>query len=159
MEPSVTETGTALDRDMCANAMALCVCFNLRRASRAVTHYFDESLHETGLRSTQLVILLAVAVEEKVSVAHLANKLGMDRTTMTRNLKPLQKRELVAIRPGEDRRTRMVTLSDAGASALLDSMPVWRRAQERFVTELGEEHWQRLLELLDATVEISRGGS
>jgi hypothetical protein len=76
------DSAPALDLELCAQAAASCACFNFRKASRAVTQRFDELLQPTGLRSTQLVVLIAVAVSDSPGVATLARALVMDRSTL-----------------------------------------------------------------------------
>jgi hypothetical protein len=94
---NVTDKVIELDLEACAQAAAVCACFNFRKASRAVTQHFDEQLQPTGLRSTQLVILLAVAVYESSGMAELARALVMDRSTLTRNLRPLINQGLLTL--------------------------------------------------------------
>jgi DNA-binding MarR family transcriptional regulator len=147
----------ALDADLCARAVVSCACFNFRKASRAVTQQFDELLQSTGLRSTQLVVLVAVAVTESPGVASLARELVMDRSTLTRNLRPLVKQGLLKVRLGKDRRTRVVEMTSLGRDVLAEALPVWEHAQNRFVTQLGEARWQELLSLLSMTVDFTWG--
>jgi DNA-binding MarR family transcriptional regulator len=149
-----------LNVDLCARAAVSCACFNFRKASRAVTQQFDELLQSTGLRSTQLVVLIAVAVSESPGVASLARDLVMDRSTLTRNLRPLVKQGLVKVRLGKDRRTRVVEMTPRGSDVLAEALPVWEDAQNRFVAQLGEDRWQELLSLLSMTVDSTwgRGG-
>ncbi len=132
-----------LDLQQCALAVKTCACFQFRKASRAVTQHFDEILQPTGLRSTQLVILLAVALNDNVSPAGLARQLVMDRSTLVRNLKPLEKRDLVVSQPGKDRRTRSVVLTPTGRGELALAMPYWEKAQREFLQNLGSS-WEKL---------------
>jgi len=152
----VSTQSTEPDVQLCAQAARACACFNFRKATRAVTHHFDEALQACGLRSTQLVILLAAHVAGSASVARLAEDLVVDRSTLTRNLKPLEKARLLTITPGKDRRMRMVTLTDKGRSTLIEAIPLWKKAQSSFVSQMGEERWARLREDLSATVESIR---
>ncbi len=150
----MSELPVELDIRQCAEAAANCACFNFRKASRAVTQHFDEQLQSTGLRSTQLVILIAAAVYESRGMAELAQALVMDRSTLTRNLRPLTNQGLLNLRLGHDRRTRLVELTPAGRSALQRAIPIWDRAQRNFVARLGEARWATLLGLLGDTVTI-----
>jgi len=146
-----------LDLELCAKAAATCACFSFRKASRAVTQQFDELLQPTGLRSTQLVVLIAVAVTESPGVAALARELVMDRSTLTRNLRPLVKQGLLKVRLGKDRRTRLVEMTPRGREVLCDALPVWSDAQDRFVAQLGADRWEDLLSLLSTTVGFTWG--
>ena len=135
-----------------AEVVAYCTCFNLRKASRCVTQIFDEVLQPTGLRITQLTLLVAIALVGEITITHLANELVMDRTTLTRNLKPLVKQGLLTTVTGKDRRTRIVTLTDAGRKALNQALPLWQKAQSLIIERLGRQNWRSLLENLSATV-------
>ena len=75
----------------------------------------------------------------------LAERLGMDRTTLTRNLKPLEKRELLEVEPGQDQRTRLVRLTDQGRGTLAEALPLWEKAQAQVVEALGPEKFNQLL--------------
>jgi len=150
----VIDEDVQLDIAACAHAATVCACFNFRKASRAVTQHFDELLHPTGLRSTQLVILLAVAVYESSGMAELARALVMDRSTLTRNLRPLINQGLLTLNLGQDRRTRLIQLTPAGRKSLQVAIPVWEKAQSDFVAQLGDDRWTTLLGLLGQTVKV-----
>ena len=106
---------TATDR---ANAGHVCACFNLRKATRVVTQLYDEALKPAGLRSTQFAVLAATRALGPVSVNQLAEWIVMDRTTLTRNLKPLERDGLIAVRAGDDLRVRQVSLTAKGRKTL-----------------------------------------
>src|SRR5205085_8749197 len=101
---------------------ATCACSNVRKAARAVTQLFDEALQPTGLRSTQFTLLVAVALLDEAPVTQMAEALVMDRTTLARNLKPLESLELLTVEAGTDRRRLLAKLTadrrQAPASAL-----------------------------------------
>ncbi|MCU7934786.1 MAG: MarR family winged helix-turn-helix transcriptional regulator [Candidatus Thiodiazotropha sp. (ex Dulcina madagascariensis)] len=122
-----------------------CTCFNIRKTSRVVTQVYDELMHETDLRGTQFTVLVMVAAFGPVTISLLADNLVMDRTTLTRNLKPLEKRGLLEIVPGEDRRTRAVQLMDAGHDMLSEALPLWREAQQKIAHFMGKERLDNLL--------------
>ncbi len=140
----------------CQEAQASCACFNLRKAARAVTHFYEGFLQETGLRVTQLSILFASYVAGEVTVSRLADELGMDRTTLTRNLKPLQDQGLISVKSGGDRRTKAITLTLKGKEVLSRALPMWKTAQEQFVKRLGSGRFRSLLVELLATVSAAR---
>lgn len=146
-----------LDMDKCRVAAETCACFNFHKASRVVTQLFDEALSPCGLRSTQVVILLAVHVNGQLTAAQLADALVTDRSTLTRNLGPLVKRKLLRIATGQDRRTRLISLTPAGEAALADAVPLWEQAQTRFVEKLGGARWKKMLGDLNAAVDAARG--
>ena len=80
----------------------------------------------------------------------------MDRTTLTRNLQPLLKRDLVAIAPGEDRRVRNVQLTAKGKRLLEMALPLWSKAQSQLVEGLGQDRWANLLGDLSAAIELTQ---
>lgn len=109
-----------------------CTCGVLRRAARAATAVYDSALRPTGLRVTQFAILRILNRAGPLPVTRLAAEAALERTTMARNLDPLERRGLVQVAPGEDdARSRMASLTDAGRDALAEALPHWRRAQEQ----------------------------
>ena len=134
-----------------------CACFNLRKATRAVTQLFDGALQPIGLRGTQLGTLVAISSAGSATISRLAEWLVMDRTTLTRDLKPLEKQRLVKIVSGKDRRTRCVALTARGRETLLKALPLWEETQARIVKGLGQDRFQVLLEGLSKTVSVAHG--
>ena len=123
-----------------------CTCFNVRRASRAVTEYYDGVMAPSGVKATQFTMLGAVALMGPASVTRLAEHLALDRTTLTRNLKVLAQQGLVSISAGEDRRERVVRLTDEGQAAIDRATPLWHEAQSALVDKFGEDRWRRMIE-------------
>jgi DNA-binding MarR family transcriptional regulator len=116
-----------------AEVAADCACKSLRRAARAVTQRYDETLRPSGLRVTQFTLLVAVAVSEPVPITRLADTLTLDRTTLARDLRPLTERGLVEVAAGDDRRMRVVRLTGQGRDAIARAYPLWKQAQARLV--------------------------
>jgi DNA-binding MarR family transcriptional regulator len=133
-----------------------CACFNLRRVTRAVTQLYDDFLRPTGLRVTQFSVLVALRNLDQTTVNRLADKLVVDRTTLTRNLKPLQEAGFVQMRPGEDRRVREISLTPAGEVKLHQALPLWREAQSQMRRALGRDRLERLLSDLSTTLHVVR---
>ncbi len=94
---------------------------------------------------------------QPVTVTRLAEETVTDRTTLTRNLKLLEKQGLIRVDAGNDRREREVTLTDLGREALVKALPNWQKAQANVVKGLGEERWKALQEELSAVVSVARG--
>jgi len=134
----------------------LCACANLRQATRAITQFYEEALKPTGLRATQFTLLTAIATCEVVSMTRLADVLIMDRTTLTRNLKPLKKEGLIETVLGEDRRKRLVSLTPKGEAALENALPLWEVAQTRVVEVLGQQQFANFLQELTSVVSLTR---
>lgn len=121
-----------------------CACFNLRRAARAITQLYDHALAPSGLRATQFTLLVALAKAGAVPFTRLADALGMDRTTLTRNLAPLERAEFLSMRPGPDRRVKLITISDQGRKALAAATPFWERVQRRITGDVGPARWDTI---------------
>jgi DNA-binding MarR family transcriptional regulator len=133
-----------------------CACFNLRRVTRAVTQVYDDFLRPTGLRVTQFSVLVALRNLHQSTVNQLADKLVVDRTTLTRNLRPLEDAGLVRTRPGADRRVREIFLTTAGEEKLQQALPLWREAQSQMRRSLGRDRLERLLSDLSTTLHVVR---
>jgi len=134
---------------------AVCACFNLRRASRAVTALYNERLASSGIRTTQLPILVALDQGGPMPLTRLARLLEMDRTTLTRNWLPLERQGLTAESPGEDRRSRVLTITETGRRALAKALPLWEEAQAQFIQAMGEGDFHVLLSKLEAVRRVA----
>ncbi|MCB2186220.1 MAG: MarR family transcriptional regulator [Deltaproteobacteria bacterium] len=122
-----------------------CACFNLRRAARLVTQLFDRHLRELGLKSTQFSVLMVAYHYEGMLLTQIASILGMERTTLTRNLAVLEQMELITLEQGEDRRERRVNVTPQGVEILSRSLPLWEKAQAEVVEAVGPGNWEGLL--------------
>jgi len=135
-----------------------CVCVNLRRLARITTQLYDEALSGSGLKVTQYSLLCAVEREQPVAISALAEELDLDRTTMARNLTPLERDGLVTLASGEDKRTTLITLTARGRNAVARARPAWQRTQERIAARVGAERVAMLRELaVDLTEFAARG--
>src|SRR5215510_4014384 len=138
-----------MTKDLDLSAMENCVCFNLRWVTRAVTQFFDAELRRHGIRPTQTPILAALAAKSGWSMEELSDWLGMERTTLVRNLRPLERDGLLEIAgAGRGGRVR-VSISAKGAKAMKKATTAWRAAQEAVVKTLGERRWSAILSDLD----------
>lgn len=125
-----------------------CMGMHIRRASRIVTQIYDTALRPLGLVLNQFTLLVAIHLVESTPVTRLAQELFTDQTTLTRNLKVLEKRGLVVIEPGEDRRIRLVSLTPEGCALLAQALPLWEQAQADVQARFGQQRSQELLSLL-----------
>ena len=132
-----------------------CLCNALRQATRAVSRLYDEELRGVGLRTTQYSLLQRLRRAGEVRQRDLGGLTSLDETTLTRNLRPLIDAGWVAIRPGEDRREKLIRLTDAGAAKLHEAGPAWERAQERLRSRLPKEIWASLLDLLPERTRLA----
>lgn len=145
------------EMDLCVEALATCGGFNLRRASRAVTQLFDQALESTGLRSTQVVILMTIVADDSPSIAQLARELVMDPSTLTRNLRPLLKQGLLDLSHSGRGKAKKVALTDKGREKLQELLPIWNQTQRQFVKHVGARRWNSVRNDLRALVEALQG--
>ena len=133
-----------------------CACLNLRMAARAVTQMYDDVLRPTALKATQFSVLAAVAHAGPASMTAISRALVMDRTTLTRNLRPLIVRGLIAGVAGGDKRQRTIAATPKGEAVLAGALPLWRRAHHQIVDGVGAARWQGMATLLRETIRLSR---
>lgn len=152
-----------LESHRAAEIMAAeCLLFRARRLTRALTRLYDEALRPIGLRANQLTLLNAIKLfgVEGAPMSRLAEVLSMDLTTLSRNVRPLQKEGLLRIeRMSTDRRTRLVRLTAFGERRVSEALRHWERAQRRVVSALGEEAAASLREGFDAAMVVATGES
>ena len=134
---------------------ATCMGLHVRRASRILTQVYDAALRPASLVLNQFTLLVAIHLFESVPITQLAQELFTDQTTLTRNIKLLEKRGLVATNPGEDRRIKLVSLTVDGQIALEQALPLWEQAQTEVRQHFGEQKWQTLLSLLSEVKTLS----
>lgn len=125
-----------------------CYCEVLRQATRRVTQIYDDALGPTGLTITSYGLLARIQALGCPSMNELATASAMDRTTLSRNLKPLLDRKLVAVSHGEDRRRKEFRLTRPGRTMLAKAQPLWQRAQVQFRQRFGEANSHTLVSLL-----------
>ncbi|HWQ61540.1 MAG TPA: MarR family winged helix-turn-helix transcriptional regulator [Negativicutes bacterium] len=125
-----------------------CNCLNVRRASRAVTEFYDKVLKPGGLTVAQLGLLWSLKRAEADTIGGLAGLMRIDRTTLNRNLKPLADAGLLTVSPGRDSRTRQVALTEDGREAVARGVALWLEAQASLKEYLGEEDLAKLTALL-----------
>jgi DNA-binding MarR family transcriptional regulator len=133
-----------------------CVCTALRKSGRVISRVYDEALAPSGLRVTQYALLSTLSREGPLPVTALAEALVLDRTTLSRNLIPLEREGLVAVEPGEDRRTHRVQLTPEGEIRLDDARPAWLQAQQRIAAAFGTERLGALLQEVRAITRAVR---
>ena len=117
----------------------------VRRAARVVANHYDKHLKPSGLKGTQFTLLNTIFMNPAVNIGKLANILGLDRTTLNRNLKPLEKKGLIRSGSGKDPRTRTLKLTKEGTKILQDGLPYWLEAQS-CVMETVEHRIKRLMD-------------
>jgi DNA-binding MarR family transcriptional regulator len=138
----------------------VCNCLALRQASRHVTQFYDQLLASSGLRTTQFSILIRLKRAGPMTINALAKALVMDRTTLGRNILPLEREGLIDVVPGRaDRRSKVLRLTKAGAARLRAARAGWTQAQTRFVAAFGGRRAAGLRALLHAVTATDLGAA
>src|SRR6267378_2363652 len=133
-----------------------CACFDLRRATRAVSRMYDDFLRDAGLNITQFSLLNLICAEKELSISTLGRYMVMERTSITRALAPLERDGLIRSRPGTDKRIRVVSVSHKGRRLVEDSEPRWRQAQEALLQMIGGDRWRAMRTVLRDTTRLVR---
>src|SRR5262249_33143899 len=119
----------------------------------------DQILAPTGVRSTQLVILITSQLLGPSSIARLARELVMDRSTLTRNLKPLLAMGLLRLSAGGNGNHKWVEMTEAGRNALVKAGPYWDQAQTHLMSRFGSDNWNRIMGDLNGIVDATRSSA
>ncbi len=149
------QQASQLNQAVYQQVATLCTCGNLRTAARFITQLYDDFLQPSGLLVTQFKLLGALAAHGSIALSPLADLLALDPTTLARNLKPLERDGLVDISIGEDRRTRVVRITERGQGALAKALPLWEEAQAWVISQIGHERWRTMLSDLAALVSLA----
>ena len=137
-----------LHKRLHAPELGPCVCSQVRRLARKLSSLYDARLSPEDLTITQYSLLANIERAGQLSHTVLAEKLGMERTTLTRNLRPLTRAKWVAAATGQDRRQHLLQLTAAGKRKLVRSLPLWEEAQRQFLSQIGTESLQEFRVLL-----------
>lgn len=124
--------------------VSTCACTRVRTAARLMTRAYDEALRPSGLTAAQLAILAAVDVGEATSIAQLSKRLAMDRTTLSRNLKPLEKAGWIQLGAEGWKRSKTVHVTTEGRQRLTRATALWETAQASFLKRFGRAAWMRM---------------
>jgi DNA-binding MarR family transcriptional regulator len=129
-----------------------CACTTLRKAARALSRVYEGALEQGGVTATQFAILRELEREGGVPLSRLAEQLVMDRTSLYRAIRPLIVSGAVAVDPAAAGRTKLASLTPAGAAAIARALPCWESAQAAFLAAYGADEWQALAKTLLAVV-------
>jgi DNA-binding MarR family transcriptional regulator len=138
-----------MSNELDMSAVENCVCFNLRRVTRLVTQFYDSELRRHGIRPTQGSILASLQAKDKWTMAELSDWLGMDRTTLVRNLRPLQRDGLVEAGGGGRGKLVELAITAKGRKQIEKLTPAWKSAQSAAVKTLGEKRWSAIFSDLE----------
>jgi len=133
-----------------------CLCFKARKAAREITRFYDRHFGKAQIEPTQFNILAAIRLSQPVPLTHLAEILGLERTTFTRNLVLLEKAGFTESRSGRDSRTRLISLTSAGNRVLKQALLPWKHAQTKAMSVLGPKNFSRLSEALSLSSKLNR---
>ncbi len=126
-----------------------CLCLHVQRAARSLARLFDEALRPVDLTNQQFSLLMSLNRPEPPPIGPVASLLGMDRTTLTAALKPLERRGLVVVTADEkDRRSRLLAITPEGIALLAKAMPIWQRTHDEVDTRLTDIEPARLRQAL-----------
>ncbi|ERF82298.1 winged helix-turn-helix transcriptional regulator [Bradyrhizobium viridifuturi] len=132
-----------------------CAAFNVRKASRVITRLYAEAFAPVGLEPTQFMLLVACARQATVTMGALAGRMSMDPSALARNVTILERRGLVRIVPGADRRVRDISISAKGRKTLSRALPRWRDVQAKLAGQVGEDSFRSAVELMKGIVRSS----
>ncbi|HUC71018.1 MAG TPA: MarR family transcriptional regulator [Stellaceae bacterium] len=151
-------SGEKLPFEITLHVRDTCLCLHLQRAARAVARRFDRVLRPLGLTNGQFSLLMSLNRPQPPSIGAVSALLAMDRTTLTANLKPLERRGLVEVRvDAADKRSRRLSLTEAGRALLVAAVPVWREAHaaiERVALRSGAERLRGELRALSCSRDL-----
>lgn len=134
---------------------AYCNGYALRQATRHVSQFYDQVLAPSGLRATQYTMLVEIAERGPIALLPLAEHMVMDRATLGHNLRPLASSGYITVKVGDDRRSREVSLTEAGRRILAEATPLWQRAHDAFEAAIGTEQAAHLRKVLGRVAEAS----
>ena len=140
-----------------ADVGTTCLCIDLRSAANRLTRAYDEALAPAGITVTQFSQLNTIRAQGRPTLGALADATGLDRSTLGRNVRLLEKQGLVAISPGEDARTRTLQLTKAGESTFRRALPLWYATQKDLVERIGEDGRSQLDALLAVLTATASG--
>ena len=138
-----------MSKELDMAAVENCVCFNLRWVTRAVTQFYDAEMRRHGIRPTQGSILTSLNSKDSWNMAELSDWLGMERTTLVRNLRPLQRDGFVEVVGGGRGNRVELSITTKGRKQIEKLTPAWKSAQSAVVKTLGEKRWSAILSDLE----------
>jgi len=133
---------------------ASCVANNFRKTYRQILKYYDDIISESGLHGTQFPVMLAISRSQPVSVSNLAKIMDVDRTTISRSIKLLEKEGFIFFSHSSDSRVKNIALTAEGLKAFEHAVPLWQKAQNSILEKIGEDEWGNMLRGFEKLTEI-----
>lgn len=134
--------------------LSSCYCKNIRRLSNSITKYYDDYLKNAGLTLNQYSLLSSTEKIQPASITQIAKKVGLERTTIVRDLKPLFKMELIEDIAEEGKRNRKIVLTKKGKDILSRAKPYWDEAQKNIFNKLGEDKFDNFVDILNILADL-----
>jgi DNA-binding MarR family transcriptional regulator len=134
-------------------ACAGCFCLASRQAARRITRLYDSRMQPSGIRATQFTILSQLMLRGEMPIGKLASILGMERTTLTRNLTLLEQQKWISSKAGDDPRSRMIAITAQGRGMVRRGFPYWSKAQAQVGKMLGADGQAALKILASRSLE------
>ena len=134
----------ALQKKLESDVAGVCVCRKTRETARKISRIYDDLLQPAGIKSTQFTMLAAITLQGGTTLTKLAETLGMDRTTLSRNLKPLERSGLIEVSAEGYRRARSAGITSKGVATMEKALPLWKTAQALLKKRIGNETWKRV---------------
>lgn len=134
---------------------SFCFCTKLRRTARLITALYDDALAPAGLTAAQFSLMRAISRIDKPTISHVSEATGLDRSTLGRNLRVLERGGFVNLGPGKDERTRIVQITEEGHRRIETAIPLWQGVQARISTQIDDMTRDQALELLGALEKLA----
>jgi DNA-binding MarR family transcriptional regulator len=134
----------------CLEVEKSCLALNLRRVERAVCQIYDTAMRPFGIKSTQFSLLVMVHAMQPAPLSRIADRINIDRTTLTRNLSLLNASGMIEIARGNDLRERIISMTKKGDAVIVAAFPVWASTQKRLISKLGDPSVESLMDGLKA---------
>ena len=135
------------------HVMQTCAAMRSRTVARKITRLYDDALRPIGITLGQFTTLIGIRIAKPKSISGFAEKLGMERSTLTRNLKVLERMNLIKIGPEQYRRAREMVVTEEGERVLAAAYPHWEDAQETLRSALGPDDWAAAYTTLNRLME------
>ncbi len=133
----------------------ICIAYNLRKLSRQINKFYNEKISQSGLQGTQFPLLLAIKQNQPITITKLADILDIDRTTLSRSLKLMEKKGYIffGLQKG-DNRLKNIALTAQGLSLIDQALPYWQEAQNEMEEIIGTKQWTEMLKKINQILKI-----
>lgn len=142
-----------LEKDRLLNVQN-CMNMQMRRSTRILTDFYNACMKPSGLHANQFALLVPPFLKPGMTISELAEFSGLDRTTLARNLKVLEDRQLVGVQVGNDQRTRVIHVTEQGQQVVGQALPLWEQAQAQVIERLGATQLDQLYNVLSQLEEL-----